>query len=108
MSDEYINTRSTLLSPYDHDDHHHTAKWNIILSCFFTIFICAWVSIRPNIPTMAKPPGPKRFHNLYTSWTLLYERLVLVFIFVIFPEVILAFALVQRQMAGAMKKYAGT
>jgi hypothetical protein len=107
-SEEQINSRSTILTSYedyDHDYHHQTAKWNLVLSCFITIFVCAWIAIHPNAITVAKPPGPNWFHRIYTFWTLLYERLVLVFIFIIFPEFILAWALVQRHMANLMGKY---
>jgi hypothetical protein len=105
-----IGSRSTLSAPYEdysHDPHHYTAEWNLILSCFFTIFICSWVAIRPNVPTVIKPPGPKRLHNLYNSWTLFYEKLVLVLIFLIFPEFVLGWAFVQREMANSLTKITG-
>jgi hypothetical protein len=106
-SEEHISSRSTLSEAYegyDYDRRDHTAKWNLILSCFFTIFVCAWIAIHPNTITVAKPPTPKYLHRLYTLWTLLYERLVLIFIFIIFPEFVLAWALVQRQVANYLSK----
>ena len=73
------------------------------MSCFFTLFICAWVAIHPNIPNVTKTTRP--FQSLYVSWKLIYERLVLVFIFIIFPEFILAWALVQREAANHMLEH---
>jgi hypothetical protein len=108
-SEEHIDRRSTLLPLYEdnHNHHHNTAKWNLIFSCFFTTFICAWAAIHPNAIILANPPGSKRLYRLYTFWTLLYERLVLVFIFIIFPEFILAWALVQRQVASYLTENPG-
>jgi hypothetical protein len=100
-SEGQINSRnisSALYKGYNHE--HHTAKWNLITSCFFTIFICSWIAIHPNVPTVTKPP--KRLHHLYTSWKLLYERLVLILLFFIFPEFVVTWALVQRQVAKSL------
>jgi hypothetical protein len=104
-SNGQISSRDTLPTTYeDHSHHHYTAKWSLVFSCFFTIFICAWVAIHPNAITVSKPPGTKRLHRLCIFWTLLYERMVLLFIFIIFPEFVLAWALVQRQVANSLSK----
>lgn len=31
----------------------HRSKWNIIWSCFATLFACSWVAIHPNVPAQS-------------------------------------------------------
>ena len=62
--------------------------WDILWSCLATIFACSWVSIHPNIPSPNE-----------SSWRIFLRRLKLMFWAVVFPEMIVTWAL--RQWLGA-------
>ena len=64
--------------------------WDILWSCLATIFACSWVSIHPNIP------APNE-----SSWRIFFRRLELMFWAVVFPEMIITWAL--RQWLGARR-----
>ena len=64
--------------------------WDILWSCLATIFACSWVSIHPNIP------APNE-----SSQRIFLRRLELMFWAVVFPEMIITWAL--RQWSGARR-----
>jgi hypothetical protein len=68
------------------------SELDIVLSCWATVFICAWVSIHPNIP----PSGEKPLRALWTRITLMFWALVV-------PELILAWAVKQWLAARAIE-----
>ena len=55
--------------------------WNILWSCFATIFACSWVSVHPNIPGPNEP-----------GWRIFLRRLELMFWAVVSPEMIITWA----------------
>ncbi|KDR73261.1 hypothetical protein GALMADRAFT_727609 [Galerina marginata CBS 339.88] len=57
------------------------SKWDIVWSCFVTIFICSWVSVHPNIPR----PGDGR-------WRKALRRLELMSFTIFSPELIIFWA----------------
>ena len=67
--------------------------WNILWSCFATIFACSWVSVHPNIP------GPNE-----SSWRIFLRRLELMFWAVVAPEIIIAWAFRQWSSARDLEK----
>ena len=66
------------------------STWDIVWSCFATIFLCAWVSVHPNIP----PPGAK-------AWQVAMTRLELMIWTILTPEMVIFWAM--RQWYGARK-----
>jgi hypothetical protein len=42
----------------------HRSTWNIILSCFATLFACSWVAIHPNIPAKSDSSIRRFFRHL--------------------------------------------
>ncbi|KAH9962604.1 hypothetical protein BC827DRAFT_1340935 [Russula dissimulans] len=62
--------------------------WDIIRSCVFTIFLCTWASVHPNVPSPAD------------RWpTIAVRRVGLMLATLIMPEVIIGWALRQRLAA---------
>jgi hypothetical protein len=62
--------------------------WDIVRSCLFTIILCTWVSVHPNIP------GPK------DEWpTVVLRRVGIMLAALIAPEFILVWAIRQRDLA---------
>ncbi|CAA7268754.1 unnamed protein product [Cyclocybe aegerita] len=62
--------------------------WNVIWSCFSTIFICTWLSVHPNVP------GPQE-----SPWAIRGRRLKLMIWAFIGPELFIIWAYRQRFMA---------
>jgi hypothetical protein len=65
----------------------HRLMFSIVWGCLSTIFLCAWVSIHPNIPK------PQRLEGIY-------RRFQLLFWMVVAPELILVLAMRQWVAAG--------
>ena len=63
-------------------------EWNIISSCFATLFACSWVAIHPNIP-----PQSDSFIRI------LVRRLMMMGYMLIVPEMVIFWA--ARQWCGA-------
>jgi hypothetical protein len=62
--------------------------WNIIWSCLFTILLCTWVSVHPNIP------GPSE------EWPkITFRRVGIMLAALIAPELVIAWAMRQRALA---------
>jgi hypothetical protein len=62
--------------------------WEIVWSCLFTIFLCTWVSVHPNIPSP---------HELWPK--LAVRRFGLMLAALIAPELMVAWAVRQRILA---------
>jgi hypothetical protein len=67
--------------------------WDIIRSCVFTILLCTWASVHPNIPS-PDDRWPK----------IAVRRAGLLLAALIMPEVIVGWALRQRLAAGRLAK----
>ena len=63
------------------DKFTQRSEWNIILSCFTTIFTCSWVAIHPNIPRQSD--GPMR---------IALRRLMIMTYMLIVPEAVIYWA----------------
>ena len=72
------------------DGPSQRSLFTIIWGCFSTIFVCAWVSVHPNIPPAEE-----------CGWKSLWRRFRLMFWMLIAPELILAWAV--RQWFAAKK-----
>jgi hypothetical protein len=66
---------------------------NILWSCFFTIFLCNWVSLHPNIP------GPDE-----KWWRIKLRRVGLAVVALLAPEMIVSLAMRQRAYARQLAK----
>ncbi|KAH9957251.1 hypothetical protein BC827DRAFT_1270450 [Russula dissimulans] len=86
-----------LRSPSCHDPNNSRSLWDIIRSCAFTLFLCTWVSVHPNIPDPDE------------GWPrVTIRRLGLMIATLIVPEAIVAWAFRQRLVAGKLaEKYKG-
>jgi hypothetical protein len=62
--------------------------WDILWSCVFTILLCTWVSVHPNIPSP---------HELWPK--LAIRRVGLMLATLIAPELMVAWAVRQRNLA---------
>jgi len=62
------------------------SKFNIILSCLFTLLICSWTSVHPNIPARNR-------------WSAQTNRLKVMLWMIFAPELVLAWAV--RQLCAA-------
>src|ERR1700689_4317195 len=61
--------------------------WSIICSCLFTIFLCTWASLHPNISSTYEEPGISWRDKLRKSLVnLLTYKLPLFLCALIFPE----------------------
>ncbi|KAF8950047.1 hypothetical protein BDZ97DRAFT_1934681 [Flammula alnicola] len=70
------------------DQPNQRSIWDVLWSCFTTIFACSWVAVHPNIP------GPGT-----TWWRLALKRLELMMWTIIAPEMMILWAM--RQWFGA-------
>lgn len=57
------------------------SEWNIISSCFATIFACSWVAIHPNIPAPSD-----------SSMRIFFRRLMIMGYMLIVPEMVIVWA----------------
>ncbi|KAF7289159.1 hypothetical protein MIND_01377000 [Mycena indigotica] len=78
--------------------------FDIVWGCLVTLSLCIWVSVHPNVPPPC--PGPPKGNGLrYLRWWLVdsnrqfFQRLKLMSVALIAPELILGFAGRQLQMA---------
>jgi hypothetical protein len=62
--------------------------WNIFWSCLFTILLCTWVSVHPNIPS----PREKWLEIAFRRFGIMLAALIV-------PECIIAWAIRQRMLA---------
>jgi hypothetical protein len=84
-------------SPSCNTPNNCRSLWDIIRSCAFTIFLCTWVSVHPNIPS-----PDERWPRITI------RRMGLMLATLIVPEAIVAWALRQRLAAGKLaKEYEG-
>ena len=60
------------------------SEWNIVWSCFATIFACSWVAIHPNIPAPSD-----------SSLRIFVRRLMLMGCMLIVPELVIIWAIRQ-------------
>jgi hypothetical protein len=79
--------------------------WNIIWSCLFTIFLCTWGALHPNISSTQNKPGMSWREKLRKSLVeLLTYKLPLFLWALLVPEYILAWAIRQYLTAGEIQK----
>jgi hypothetical protein len=74
---------------------HARTTFGIVWGCLSTTFICAWVSVHPNIP----PPK----HEEY-GWRSLVRRMWLMFWTLVAPELILWWSFKQWKAAGKIAR----
>ena len=55
--------------------------WNIIWSCFSTVFACAWIAVHPNIPALKD-----------SKWKILRRRLMITAYILLAPEMVIMWA----------------
>jgi hypothetical protein len=67
--------------------------WNIIWSCFSTLFACAWIAIHPNIPA----PGD-------SQWKILRRRMMIMTYVLLAPELVIMWAARQHHDAKMLVK----
>lgn len=86
---------------------HCRTTWDIIRSCLAVIFVCAWVTLHPNIPEPrnrrndAKDPWYTRFDRWFKFRL---KRAGVGVVALVAPEFILAWAIRQRVVAGIVAK----
>ncbi|KAI9449507.1 hypothetical protein F5148DRAFT_987538 [Russula earlei] len=80
-----------LSAPSCDDPKGCRSLWDIIRSCAITILLCTWASVHPNIPSP---------HERWPKVTVRRIGLMLAALFV--PEIMIAWALKQRQFAVAL------
>ena len=71
------------------------SMFNIVWGCLSTTFICAWVSVHPNIP----PPKYEEY-----GWKSLSRRLWLMFWTLVTPELVLLWSFRQWMAAGKIAR----
>lgn len=64
------------------NDLTQRSEWNIVWSCFATIFACSWVAIHPNIPASSD-----------SSIRIFVRRLTLMGYMLIVPELVIVWAI---------------
>jgi hypothetical protein len=75
------------------DNPNDRTLWDIVRGCIFTIFLCAWVSVHPNIP------GPDE------KWTKVTRRRIGIMVAVLVtPELVLMWAVRQKVYAYKLEK----
>jgi hypothetical protein len=65
--------------------------WNIICSCFSTLFACAWIAVHPNIPA----PEDSR-------WKILRRRIMIMTYVLLAPEMVIIWAARQHRDANVL------
>jgi len=79
------------------DSNHHRTQWSIVYSCLGVIFASVWVSFHPNIPA--------RKGGWFPDWLPpTFERPVVAVYMLVFPEMLVGTALLQRWAAGKVSK----
>lgn len=90
------------------DHNHYRTIWDITLSCVVTVLTCSWLAIHPNT---SYPIDKQQLNTwkkyLYATRVLLYERLSIIALLLIFPEFVLAWAIKQYLVARNMSKAPG-
>ncbi|KAJ6582319.1 hypothetical protein B0H19DRAFT_929804 [Mycena capillaripes] len=90
------STRTAIDSCYNIHNCQCRTLFDIIWGCLTTIFACTWVSVHPNVP----PPNQSRL-------ALLWRRMKMMFIVIIAPEIMVAFAARQFFSARNLSKEHG-
>ena len=67
--------------------------WNIIFSCFSTLFACAWIAVHPNIPAPGDSP-----------WKILRRRLMIMTFVLLAPEMVIIWAARQHRDANILAR----
>jgi hypothetical protein len=67
--------------------------WNIVLSCFSTLFACAWVAVHPNIPAPGDP-----------QWKIFLRRLMIMIFVLLAPEMVIIWAARQHRDAKFLER----
>ena len=62
--------------------------WNIIWSCFSTLFACAWIAVHPNIPALKD-----------SRWEILRRRIMIMAFVLVAPEMVIMWAARQHRDA---------
>ena len=62
--------------------------WNIIWSCFSTVFACAWIAVHPNIPALKD-----------SKWKILRRRMMIMAYVLLAPEMVIMWAARQHRDA---------
>jgi hypothetical protein len=102
------NSQTRAFSPLE-DEGTFRTQWNIITTCFFTVVACAWVAIHPNVQcTVGEVNSTKWKRCQYYFGRILRGKIALVFIFLIFPEFIVAWAVSQCWMVNRAHWITGT
>ena len=65
--------------------------WNIIWSCFSTLFACAWIAVHPNIPAPGDSP-----------WKIFRRRMMIMVYVLLLPEMVIVWAARQHHDAKAL------
>jgi hypothetical protein len=66
---------------------------NIVISCFSTLFACAWIAVHPNIPA----PGD-------SSWKIFRRRMMIMLFVLLAPEMVIIWAARQHRDASILLK----
>jgi hypothetical protein len=80
-------------APYCSDPDGCRSLWDTIWSCFFTILLCTWASVHPNIPS-----PDERWPRIAL------RRFGTMLVTLILPEAIILWALRQRLAAAELAK----
>jgi hypothetical protein len=88
------------------DGEQTRTVWNIVCSCLFTIFLCTWGSLHPNISSTPDEPGAGWFKKQVWKPFLgvITYKLPLLLWALLVPEYILAWAIRQYIMAGVIRR----
>ena len=62
--------------------------WNIIWSCFSTVFACAWIAVHPNIPALED-----------SKWEIIRRRMMIAAYILLAPEMVIMWAARQHRDA---------
>ena len=93
-----LPTAHSPLSPVIHDSQSILRResaspntrtlWNIVFSCFSTLFACAWIAVHPNIPA----PGD-------SHWIIFRRRMMIMIFVLLAPEMVIIWAARQHHDA---------
>ena len=107
----YLSISSTLAIPTEHPPLFHAVSnfqstfgreitpsntrtiWNIIWSCFSTLFACAWIAIHPNIPALKD-----------SRWKIFRRRMMIMAFALVAPEMVIMWAARQHRDARLLVK----
>jgi TRAP-type uncharacterized transport system fused permease subunit len=91
------------------DERYLRTQWSIIISCFVTVVACAWVAIHPNVQCTVDQVNSTKWRRCQDLFgRILRGKVTLVFIFLVFPEFIVAWAVSQCQIVNYAHWIPGT